>query len=119
MSLLWGDNFHIFNPDRADRESDDEEEYAYHVMAKQAAFFGPFPMTYMGELLTVTDERLALLTQITNYARESKRRKPFHMIQDKEITEGDKTFLIKIMKLDPRDRPTAKELLQDSWFEEL
>ena len=44
------------------------------------------------------------------------RRKPFHMVKDKEFEPADKDFIIKIMKLDPRDRPTAKELLQESWF---
>jgi hypothetical protein len=40
----------------------------------------------------------------------------FHMIQDKEFTPEDQTFLIKIMMLDPRDRPTAKQLLEASSF---
>lgn len=43
--------------------------------------------------------------------------KPFEYVADREITKEDKAFILKIMKLDPRDRPTAKELLQDEWFQ--
>ena len=43
--------------------------------------------------------------------------KPFERITEREISKEDKTFMLKIMKLDLRDRPTAKELLEDMWFE--
>ncbi|KKK18560.1 hypothetical protein ARAM_006260 [Aspergillus rambellii] len=42
--------------------------------------------------------------------------KPFSLASQREISKQDKDFLLKIMKLDPRDRPTAKELLEDEWF---
>jgi serine/threonine protein kinase len=42
--------------------------------------------------------------------------KPFGRIGEREISKEDKAFVLKIMKLDPGDRPTAKELLQDEWF---
>lgn len=74
-------------------------------------FFGPFPLTYK----TLADSQtLKYLAEIMNNVPQ---RKPFHMIKDKEFEQEDKTFLLKIMKLDPRDGPTAKELLQDKWFE--
>ena len=41
------------------------------------------------------------------------------MAEDKELAEEDRTFICKIMKLDPRDRPTAKELLQDPWLKDV
>ena len=44
--------------------------------------------------------------------------KPFARIGEREICNADKAFVLKIMKLDPRDRPTARELLQDEWFTE-
>ena len=43
--------------------------------------------------------------------------KPFEYVTDREIIEEDKAFILKIMKLDPRDRSTEKELLQDGWFQ--
>ena len=45
-------------------------------------------------------------------------RKPFYLIREKEISREDKGFLGKMMRLDPRDRPTAGELLRDEWFED-
>ena len=62
------------------------------------------------------DERLGILDSIIHIVNEEKLQKPFHLVKDKELSEADKTFILKIMKLDPRDRPTAKELLQDEWF---
>jgi serine/threonine protein kinase len=76
-------------------------------------FFGPFPLTYK----TLADSKtLNYLAEIMNNVPQ---RKPFYMIKDKEFEPEDKNFLLKIMKLDPRDRPTAKQLLKDSWFSEL
>ena len=43
--------------------------------------------------------------------------KPFEYVTDREVTKEDKAFILKLMKLDPKDRPTAKELLQDEWFQ--
>ncbi|GAB1194388.1 hypothetical protein APSETT444_003633 [Aspergillus pseudonomiae] len=42
--------------------------------------------------------------------------RPFSLASQKEISQQDKEFLLKIMKLDPRDRPTAKDLIEDEWF---
>ena len=44
--------------------------------------------------------------------------RPFHLTTAREICEADKTFVLKMMKLDPRDRLTAQELLEDKWFHE-
>ena len=33
-----------------------------------------------------------------------------------EFLPGDKESFLKIMKLDPADRPTAGKLLEDAWF---
>lgn len=62
------------------------------------------------------DERLGILTAVINLINEHNLQKPFHMSADEEFSNEDRTFICKIMKLDPRDRPTAKELLQDEWF---
>lgn len=36
----------------------------------------------------------------------------------REIPAAGKTFILKVIKLDPRERPTVKELLEDGWFTE-
>lgn len=39
------------------------------------------------------------------------------MLEDPEIiTQEDKIFISKLMKFDPRDRPSAGELLEDEWL---
>ena len=105
MSLFFG-NYHIFNP----RVPIDDPKYDRIVLERMHMFFGPFPLTYK----TLADtETLNYLADVMSSVPQ---RKPFHLIKDKEFESEDKTFLVKIMKLDPRDRPTAKELLEDAWF---
>jgi serine/threonine protein kinase len=79
---------------------------------KQHQFFGPFPLSYT-EL--VDEEMLAVITCIINGVPPDMM-KPFGWITEREISKEDKAFILKIMKMDPRDRPTAKELLKDEWF---
>ena len=110
ISLIWGKNWHIFKPTEVPFESD---EYPLQVLIKQVSIFGPVPLSY-GEI--ANDEKLGVLTAVINLIDEHNLQKPFHLSDDKELLEEDKTFLCKIMTLDPRDRPTAKELLQDHWF---
>jgi casein kinase II subunit alpha len=108
--LIWGKNWHIFKPDDV---SIDDEAYPVHVLIKHANYFGPFPLSYQE---IADDERLGILTLVVNCSVDNEKRKPFSMIEDRELTKEDREFISKIMKLDPRDRPTAKELLQDEWF---
>lgn len=55
---------------------------------------------------------------VQEYINENSLGKPFMMVQDPEIDEEDKRFVFRLMKLDPRDRPTAAELLQDKWLQQ-
>lgn len=79
---------------------------------RQHQFFGPFPLSYKE---IADDETLAILTHVMHRVPQEKM-KPFRNIGEREISKEDKAFVLKIMKLDPRDRPTATELLQDEWF---
>ncbi|KAL9116969.1 MAG: hypothetical protein Q9187_006500 [Circinaria calcarea] len=110
ISLIFGKSWHIFKPDNLDP---DDETFPLHVLIKQANFFGPFPLSYQE---IADDERLYILTVVMNYIKENVKRKPFSMVQDRELIKEDREFICKIMKLDPRDRPTAEELLGDEWF---
>lgn len=83
------------------------------VLLKQVGIFGPVPLRY-AEI--ADDERLGVLTAVINIVNQHNLRKPFHLSADEELSREDRTFICKIMKFDPRDRPTAKELLQDEWF---
>jgi hypothetical protein len=61
------------------------------------------------------DDVLAILDYVMNGVPPEKM-KPFGRIAEREVSKEDKTFLLKIMRLDPRDRPTAKQLAEDEWF---
>lgn len=109
ISLIYGDGFHIFKPD----VSVDNDEYDIKILIKHYRCFGPFPESFEQ---IADQERLAVLVWIMrNTPPESMR--PFCLTTAREICEEDKEFVLKIMKLDPRDRPTAQELLGDKWFE--
>lgn len=58
-------------------------------------------------------ETLDKLAAIMNSVEE---RKPFELASSKEILKEDREFVCRLMRLDPRDRPSAKVLLQDAWF---
>ncbi|KAH6724013.1 putative serine/threonine protein kinase [Leptodontidium sp. MPI-SDFR-AT-0119] len=94
ITLIWGENWFIFKPD----VPADHEEYELRILMKQHQFFGPFPLSYKE---IADNETLGILT---------------YVMHSREILKEDKAFILRIMKLDPRNRPTAKELLQDEWF---
>lgn len=79
---------------------------------KQHRIFGPFPESYQK---IADDTKLAVLVWIIQNS-PAETLKPFPLTTSKEISKKDKDFVLKMMKLDPRDRPTAAELLQDEWF---
>jgi casein kinase II subunit alpha len=110
ISLLWGKGLHLFKPPNI---SSDDEEFPVHVLVQQARYFGPFPLTYE----EVLDEELnRVLAAVHVHIDEQDLRKPFILLKDEEVTQEDKDFICKTMQLDPRDRPTADELLADRWF---
>ena len=60
------------------------------------------------------DERLGILTAVTSLSMRKKLWKLFSRAEVVELSEDRefiREFIGKIMKLDPRDRRTAKELL--------
>ena len=84
------------------------------VVINQNKLFGPFPLTYQ-DFTTYEEQEI-----IAGIIREvpGAEMKPFYRLSEREICTAHKAFVLKIMKLDPRDRPTAQELLQDEWFTE-
>jgi casein kinase II subunit alpha len=105
----------MFNPDPKDAKFDDDM-YLIHVLIRQLAHFGPIPESY-ADLISMEDvETWTILANANQWIKNNHKARPFDLIQDDCLTEEDRTFLLKIIKLDPRDRPTAKQLLQDKWF---
>ncbi|KFY05428.1 hypothetical protein V491_09138, partial [Pseudogymnoascus sp. VKM F-3775] len=115
ISLIWGLNFHIFKPD----VPFDHEEHELEILMKHCQFFGPYPLSYKDLADLETQNVLAHVMNTIGGATTGKDlRKPFYLAGEKEILKEDREFLGRVMKLDPRDRPTARELLGDKWFED-
>ncbi|SPQ26059.1 a9c2453e-7cea-46bb-903b-02bfd9aa8072 [Thermothielavioides terrestris] len=112
ISLLYGEGFDIFRPD----VPVDHELYVDKILTRFHQFFGPYPKTYL-TLPGINDEVLELLIHIIS-TFPPEQRKPFQLASRTEISHRDRDFICKIMKLDPRDRPTVQELLDDDWFQE-
>ena len=109
ISLIWGENRHIFKPPNIDPT---DSTYPIEVSKRHDQFFGPFPLSYTN---LADNDRLDTLTTIT---RLIEKRTPFEMASSWEIAKKDREFISKLMQLDPRDRPSAKMLLQDAWLTE-
>jgi len=106
----------MFDPNPRDAKFEDDT-YLVHVLIRQLAHFGPVPKSY-ADIVSMQDmETWGILATANEWIKDNHRARPFDLIQDDCLTEEDRKFLLKIMKFDPRDRPTAKELLRDEWFE--
>lgn len=77
--------------------------YDAKIVELQHKWFGPFPPSYRD--IASDQQELAILTIMAEVPLE--KMKPFHYLKEREICAEDKAFVLKIMKLDPRDRPTA------------
>ncbi|KAL4984446.1 kinase-like domain-containing protein [Aspergillus falconensis] len=108
ISLLYGAGFHIFKPD----VPPDHDEYDVKILLKHHRCFGPFPESYEQ---IADQQRLAVLTWVMQNSPPDTLR-PFHLTTTKEIHQDDRNFVLRIMRLDPRDRPSARQLLEDQWF---
>ncbi|KAK4136882.1 kinase-like protein [Trichocladium antarcticum] len=111
LSLLFGGGYHLFNP-RVEGVDPEDNAYELTALKRMHRFFGPYPRSY-GDF-----NDTATMTIIDFIHRQGPPAKPFARVGPREMPPADKEFILKIMKLDPRDRPTAEELLADTWFME-
>ena len=108
ISLLYRQGFHIFKSNAPV----DHDEYDTKILMRHHRCFGPFPESYKE---IADQERLAVLVWIMQNSPPETLR-PFHFTTTQEICQEDKEFVQRAMKLDPKDRPTLRQLLGDSWF---
>jgi len=111
ISLIYGGNFNLFRPRTVPYG---HEEYGLEVLKRQFRYFGPFPAKYEEIASPETTAAILYLMQEIPQSQTT----PFHRTTVKEVCVKDKEFIGKIMMMDWRDRPTAKELLEDEWFKE-
>jgi hypothetical protein len=112
ISLIYGGHFNIFNPPGVPFKFDDPE-YEFEVLKRQVQFFGPFPAKYIE---IADDDTAEVVVWLMENLRD--KRKPFLHVTEREICRKDKEFIAWFMKLDPRDRPTADEILAHEWWQE-
>ncbi|KAL2259055.1 hypothetical protein VTK26DRAFT_7393 [Humicola hyalothermophila] len=111
LSLLYGGDYHLSNPGIEGFKPDDNE-YEFMVLKRMYKSFGPFPQSYDD---FQDRETIAIVNYINNLGPP---KKPFHRVTTREVPPADKKFISRIMKLDPRDRPTTEQLLADEWLTE-
>jgi hypothetical protein len=112
FGLVFGGGYYLFNL-KIDNIGPESEGYEFTVLKRIYRFFGPFPESYQDfkEEETIT---------IVNFiSAQGPPPKPFHRVDPRAVPPADMDFLLKILKLDPRDRPTAEEPLADVWFTEV
>lgn len=110
ISLIYGGNFNLFRPKTVPHG---HEEYGLEVLKQQFRYFGPFPGKYEEIAGQMTVAAIIYLMQEIPQSQTT----PFSRTVERGVGRKDKEFLGRIMKMDWRDRPSAKELLDDEWFE--
>ena len=65
--------------------------------------------------MAASEKALKLLIEAIN---ATPKLTPFSMASSDEIVKDDRGFICRIMKLDARERPSAKDLLGEKWFRE-
>lgn len=107
--MIFGGDFNIFRPKKA-RYGD--EDYNVRVVESQFRYFGPFP----AKIREILDEETFTSVLCLMHLNPPEKMIPFRFVTEREVVKEDKEFILRIMKMDWRDRPTAKELLEDEWF---
>lgn len=110
ISLIFGGDWHICSTAKV---GFDDENYNFWVFVEQVRRFGPFN-NHFEEL--ADEESLSICAAANLYIHENQKWLPFSRSEDEELAIPDRDFVARMLKLDPRERPTAKELLQDPWI---
>lgn len=90
-----------------------EQGYLLGVLEQQFRYFGPFlePFIEMG------DGGVAQIILFLMDTIPEDELTPFACVTEGQVAKKDREFISKIMQLDWRDRPTAKKLLEDEWWQ--
>jgi hypothetical protein len=90
----------------------DEEAYVLGVIEEQFKYFGPFPAKFA----EITDPETVLAIMWIMERIPGENLTPFSQTIQREVSQPDNIFISKMMKLDWRDHPSAKQLLEDEWW---
>lgn len=107
--MIYGADFNLFKPKGISRG---DEQYMPEILRRQYRYFGPFPQRFVE---IVPDDAIGTVISVVK-ENPTEKRTPFYLTTEREVIKRDNVFISKMMKLDWRDRPTAKELLEDEWW---
>ncbi|KAK2026699.1 hypothetical protein LX32DRAFT_622157 [Colletotrichum zoysiae] len=111
LSLVHGGGYHHFDPGWEGVKPEDED-YEMTVLKRMYHSFGPFPPS----IADILDPGSFEIVHFLN--RQGPPQRPLQRWSTKEIPSADNEFLRRVLRLDPRDRPTVEEILVDEWFAE-
>ncbi|KAI1123823.1 serine/threonine protein kinase [Nemania abortiva] len=111
LNLVHGNGYNYFDPRWEGIELGDQE-FKYTILKRMYDLVGPFPQS-MAEIVS---PKVFGILQF--YNEEGPPQRPLQQWRENSIPTADKEFIGRILKLDPRDRPTVEEILQDEWFTE-
>ena len=101
----------IFSPVNV---NDDDEVYRTTILATQCACFGPLPKQFVDYYFD--DDTTEFIDAFERLVSLRGGRKLYRNTLAVKMSTEAVDFLDRLMKLDPRDRPSAQDLLQDQWF---
>ncbi|KAF2963789.1 hypothetical protein GQX73_g9785 [Xylaria multiplex] len=111
LSLVHGGGYHHLDPGWEGFKPEDQD-YEITVLKRMYNSFGPFPPSIAEITHPDAFEVIYFLTQ------QGPPQKPLRRWSTKELPPADNEFIRRILKLDPWDRPTVEDILQDEWFTE-
>ncbi|KAH9211851.1 serine/threonine protein kinase [Leptodontidium sp. 2 PMI_412] len=98
LTLLYGGGFHLFNPANEGHKPEDGH-YELVALSRMHRYFGPFPDSIQE---IADDNAVGIIDFIHSMGPPTK---PCRQVTRREIPPADRDFILKIMKLDYRDRP--------------
>ncbi|KAK1579442.1 serine/threonine protein kinase [Colletotrichum navitas] len=111
LSLVHGGGYHHFDPGWEGIKPE-HQDYEITVLKRMYHALGPFPPS----IAEILDPESFEVIHFLN--RQGPPQKPLQQWSTKKIPSADNDFIRRILKLDPRDRPTVGEILEDEWFKE-
>ena len=84
------------------------------MLQKQHFITGPFPQHMIKQAGGDAPELFELFTEINNNAEKPMTWDLYMEVQ--ELSSADSAFLREVLRMDPDERPTAKQLLQNPWL---
>lgn len=108
---MHGGDDHHFDPGWEGITPEDQN-YEFTVLKRRYNSFGPFPPSIADMLDPDSTDIVHFLNQ------QGPPQRPLQRWTIKEIPSADNRFIRRILKMDPRERPTVEEILEDEWFVE-